>query len=145
MKTTEMLISALHSFRVYLRNHGSFPNTTPRVLLVSTVAEQCCRWHLWHDLIYPRLHRSSNRGERKRRTNGVKREKYVLIHMQDAFLEVLYIFKRRILFTRLRLILMCNDLSYFSHYLRTLLFITFSHALYKHLEINRNKMNFVKR
>lgn len=39
---------------------------------------------------------------------------------------------------------MYNDLSYFSHYLRTLLFITFYHALYKHLEINRNEMNFVK-
>lgn len=71
MKTTAYLFG-LHSFETRLRNHGSFPNITPCVLLLSTVVGAMssmtlvARFNLAPDL--------SNRGGEKR-MNKVKKRK----------------------------------------------------------------------
>lgn len=63
MKTTAYLLD-LHSFETRLRNHGSFPNITPCVPLVSTVVGAMssmtlvARFNLAPDL--------NNRGEEKK-------------------------------------------------------------------------------
>lgn len=110
MKTTAYLLG-LHSFETRLRNHGSFPNITPCVLLLSTVVGAMssmtlvARFNLAPDL--------SNRGGEKRMNKIKKKEKKKRKRDNLGDLH----FKCRNLFRRLHLDLTRDGISFLSNYL----------------------------